>query len=61
MGMGKTGIPWVLWDSRGNGSKISHGIGMGWEWELSAWEWELRRGSWKKRWRSAEQPCHQQL
>jgi len=61
MGMGKTGIPWVPWDSRGNGSKISHGIGMGWEWELSAWEWELRRGSWKKRWRSAEQPCHQQL
>jgi len=46
MGMGKTGIPWVPWDSYGNGSKISHG----WEWELSAWEWELRRGS-----------CHQQL
>ena len=52
MGMGKTGIPW---DSHGNGSKISHGMGMGWE--LSAREWELRRGSW----RSAEQPCHQQL
>jgi len=50
MGMGKTGIPWVPWDSHGNGSKISHGIGMGWEWELRAWEWELRRGS-----------CHQQL
>ena len=47
MGMGKTGIPW---DSYGNGSKISHGMGMGWEWELSAWEWELRHGS-----------CHQQL
>ena len=45
MGMGKTGIPW---DSHRNGSKISHGMGMGWE--LSAWEWELRRGS-----------CHQQL
>jgi len=29
MGMGKTGIPWVLWDSHGNGSKISHGMGMG--------------------------------
>jgi len=38
------------WDSHGNGSKISHGMGMGWEWELSAREWELRRGS-----------CHQQL
>ena len=50
MGMGKTGIPWVPWDSYGNGNKISHGMGMGWEWELSAWEWELRRGS-----------CHQQL
>jgi len=57
MGMGKTGIPWVPWDSHGNWSKISHGMGMGREWELSAWEWELRRGSW----RSAEQPCHQQL
>jgi len=29
MGMGKTGIPWVPWDSHGNGSKISHGMGMG--------------------------------
>ena len=29
MGMGKTGIPWVSWDSHGNGSKISHGMGMG--------------------------------
>ena len=38
MGMEKTGIPW---DFHGNGSKISHGMGM--EWELSAWEWELRR------------------
>jgi len=47
MGMGKTGIPW---DSHGNGNKISHGMGMGREWELSAWEWELTRGS-----------CHQQL
>ena len=26
MGMAKTGIPW---DSHGNGSKISHGMGMG--------------------------------
>ena len=50
MGMGKTGIPWVPWDSHGNGSKISHGMGMRWEWELSAWEWELSRGS-----------CRQQL
>ena len=29
MGMGKTGIPRVSWDSHGNGSKISHGMGMG--------------------------------
>jgi len=31
MGMGKTGsgIPWVPWDSHGNGSKISRGMGMG--------------------------------
>ena len=29
MGMGKTGIPWVPWDSHGNVSKISHGMGMG--------------------------------
>jgi len=29
MGMGKTGMPWVPWDSHGNGSKISHGMGMG--------------------------------
>ena len=28
MGMGKTGIPWVPWDSHGNGFKISHGMGM---------------------------------
>ena len=44
MGMGKTGIPWVPWDSHGNGNKVSHGMGMGWEWEVGAWEWELRRG-----------------
>jgi len=46
MGMGKTGIPWVPRDSHGNGSEISHGMGM--EWELSAWEWELGRENWKK-------------
>ena len=28
MGMGKTGIPWVPWDSHGNGCKISHRMGM---------------------------------
>ena len=48
MGMGKTGIPWVPWDSHGNGNKVSHGMEMGWEWEVSAWEWELRRGNGKK-------------
>ena len=42
MGMGKTRIPWVPWDSHGNGCKISHGMEMGWEWELSAWEWEFK-------------------
>jgi len=31
MGMGKSGIQWVPWDSHGNGNKISHGMGMGWE------------------------------
>ena len=47
--MGKTGIPWVPWDSHGNGSKISHGMGMGWEWGIKCmgmgvktWEWEKR-------------------
>ena len=29
MGMGKAGIPWVPWDSHGNGNKISYGMGMG--------------------------------
>jgi len=29
MGMGKTGIPWVPWDSHGNGNKIT----VGWEWD----------------------------
>ena len=48
MGMGKTGIPWVPWDSHGNGNKVSHGMGMGWEWEVSAWEWEFRRENGKK-------------
>jgi len=28
MGMGKTGIPWVPWDSQGNGYAISHVLGM---------------------------------
>jgi len=41
MGMGKTGIPWVPWDSHGNGSKISHGMGMGIKcmgMEVKTWE-----------------------
>ena len=33
MGIGKTGIPWVPWDSHGNGNTISHGMGMEWEWD----------------------------
>ena len=58
MGMGKTGIPWVPWDSHGDGSKISHGMGMGIQcMGMGVKTWELE----KKRWRSAEQPCHQQL
>ena len=57
MGMGKTGIPW---DSHGNGSKISHLMGMGWERELSAWELELRRGNWKKNAAYCRLHCNQQ-
>jgi len=29
IGMGKTGIPWIPWDSRGNGNTISRVMGMG--------------------------------
>ena len=41
--MGKTGIPWVPWDSHGNGNKISHGMGMGMKcmgMGVKTWEWE---------------------
>jgi len=31
MGMGKTGIPWVPWDSHGNKNMIR--MGMRWEWD----------------------------
>ena len=54
MGMGKTGMPWVPWDSHGNGSNISHGMGMG-------WEWELRRGSWRMEKRVVLQPETEQV
>jgi len=37
MGMGKTEIPWVPWDSHGNGNTIT-----------VRGKWELRRGNWKK-------------
>jgi len=47
MGMVKTGIPWVPWDSHENGNKISHGMGMGikcigmgvktWGWNSLLW------------------------
>ena len=43
MGMGKIGIPWVPWDSHGNGNNISHGMGMGIKcmgMGLITWEWE---------------------
>jgi len=43
MRMGKTGIPWVPWDSHGNGNKISHGMGMGIKcmgMGIKTWEWE---------------------
>jgi len=43
MGMGKTKIPWVTWDSHGNGNTISHGNGI----EVCC-KWELRRASGKK-------------
>jgi len=42
MGMGKTGIPW---DSHGNGSKISHGMGTGIKcmgMRVKTWELEKR-------------------
>jgi len=41
MGMGKTGIPWVPWDSHGNGNKISHGMGMG----MGVKTWELEKNA----------------
>ena len=43
LGMGKTGIPWVPWDSHWNGNKISHGMGMGMKcmgMGIKTWEWE---------------------
>ena len=41
MGMGKTGIPW---DSHGNGSKISHGMGMGIKcMGMGVKTWELKK------------------
>ena len=46
MGMGKTGIPWVPWDSHGNGSKINHGMGMGIKcmgMGVKTWELEKKR------------------
>ena len=54
MGMGKTGIPWVPWDSHGNGNTISHGngngmgmgirrMGMG----IKTWEWEKITAYWE--------------
>jgi len=46
MEMGKTGIPWVPWDSHGNGSKIIHEMGMGikcMRMGVKTWELEKRR------------------
>jgi len=41
MGMGKTGIPW---DSHGNGSNISHGMGMGIKcMGMGVKTWELKK------------------
>jgi len=45
MGMGKIEIPWVPWDSHGNGNKISHGMEMGIKcmgmgMGIKTWEWE---------------------
>jgi len=52
MGIGKTGIPWVPWDSHGTGNTISHGngngIGMGiWRMGMGikTWEWKTRKPS----------------
>jgi len=47
MGMGKTGIPWVPWDSRWNGSKISHGMGMGIKYMgMGVKTWEFHQQLW---------------
>ena len=47
MGMGLTGIPWVPWDSHGNGNHCDSimGIGMGMGLGIQAWEWELNNGN----------------
>jgi len=41
MGMAKTGIWWVQWDSNGNGNEISHEMGMKCKgMEIKTREWE---------------------
>ena len=43
MGMALTGIPWVPWDSHGNGNHCDSIMGMGMG--IKAWEWELNNGN----------------
>ena len=50
LGIGKTVIPWVPWDSHGNGSKISHGMGMGIKcMGMGVETWELEKTLEKRR------------
>jgi len=45
MGMGAIGIPWVLWDSRGNGSDIDYITGMRIGVGIKLWQWEYSYGN----------------
>jgi len=48
MGMGKTGIPWVSWDSHGNGNTISHGNGNGMGMGIRRMGMGIKTWEWKK-------------
>jgi len=45
MGMGLTGIPWVPWDSHGNGNHSDSIMGVGMGMGIKAWKWELNNGN----------------
>jgi len=40
MGMGTIGIPWVPWDSHGNGSDNDYITGIGMVVGIKVWGWE---------------------